>query len=283
MFNIIYSVLIPLSCLTHGSHFIISDQIIQFSRLRFSEISFCYLSNVVFNFVSHILFLCGTLSIWFWLAFFASLAFHHVFPNLAGLQLASSPGHALSSTLSLLKFQWVLMRILARLTGIMQSALINSDATLVIVWHGLTGAWELRRNSSDSYANSSMWTLINCYQGSEGVSYSKPFALHCYFSFPIYSRFHETLTTNFVGKFASSLRSSKVHNEIHKPVCKLRNWLASLTSGTNQGLCSQIGLWIPIWTCELRNEVRTICGQSFVKSTARNCKLVLSVFFLTRG
>jgi hypothetical protein len=26
-------------------------------------------------------------------------------------------------------------------------------------------------------------------------------------------------------------------------------------------------LWIPIWTCELRNEVRNICGQSFVKST----------------
>jgi hypothetical protein len=167
MFNIIYSVLIPLSCLTHGSHFIISDHIIQFSRLRFSEISFCYLSNVVFNFASHILFLCGTLSIWFWLAFFASLAFHHVFPNLAGLQLASSPGHALSSILSLLKFQWGLMRILARLTGVMQSALINSDATLVI---RLTGAWELRRNSSDSYANSSMWTLINCYRGSGGVS-----------------------------------------------------------------------------------------------------------------
>ena len=121
MFNIIYSVLIPLSCLTHGSHFIISDHIIQFTRLRFSEISFCYLSNVVFNFVSHILFLCGTLSIWFWLAFFASLAFHHVFPNLAGLQLASSPGHALSSTLSLLKFQWVLMRILARLTQLLLS------------------------------------------------------------------------------------------------------------------------------------------------------------------
>jgi hypothetical protein len=40
-----------------------------------------------------------------------------------------------------------------------------------------------------------------------------------------YSRFHETLTTNvpnFVVKFASSLRSCKVHNEIHKPVCKLR-------------------------------------------------------------
>ena len=39
-----------------------------------------------------------------------------------------------------------------------------------------------------------------------------------------YSRFHETLTTNvpnFVAKFASSLRSSKVsHNEIHKPVRK---------------------------------------------------------------
>jgi predicted kinase len=36
----------------------------------------------------------------------------------------------------------------------------------------------------------------------------------------------------------------------------------------------QIGLWISLWTvwtsqrtCELRNEVRNICGQSFVKST----------------
>ena len=38
-----------------------------------------------------------------------------------------------------------------------------------------------------------------------------------------YSQFHETLTTNvpnFVGKFASSLRSSQVHIGIHKPICK---------------------------------------------------------------
>jgi hypothetical protein len=56
-------------------------------------------------------------------------------------------------------------------------------------------------------------------------------------------------------KFTSLLRSSKVH-EIHKPVCKLRIWLASFTSRTNQGLCLQIpGLWIPIWASELRNEL----------------------------
>jgi hypothetical protein len=51
------------------------------------------------------------------------------------------------------------------------------------------------------------------------------------------------------------LRSSKVHNEIHKPGRKLRIWLASFTSRTNQGLCLQIGLRIPIWASELRNEL----------------------------
>jgi hypothetical protein len=42
-------------------------------------------------------------------------------------------------------------------------------------------------------------------------------------NFYYYSQFHETLTTNvpnFVGKFASSLRSSQVHIGIHKPICK---------------------------------------------------------------
>jgi hypothetical protein len=56
------------------------------------------------------------------------------------------------------------------------------------------------------------------------------------FSVLIYSRFHETLNTivpNFNAEFASLLQSSKVHNELHKPVCKQRIWLASFTSGTN--------------------------------------------------
>jgi hypothetical protein len=66
------------------------------------------------------------------------------------------------------------------------------------------------------------------------------------------------------------LRSSKVHNEIHKPLRKLRIWLASFTSRTNQWLCLQIGLWIPIWASKLRNEVRNICGQNFVKSTVKS-------------
>ena len=60
----------------------------------------------------------------------------------------------------------------------------------------------------------------------------------------------QSISRNFDHKCSTSLRSSKVHNEIHKPVCKLRIWLASFNSGTNQGLCLQIGLWIPIWTCE---------------------------------
>jgi hypothetical protein len=104
-----------------------------------------------------------------------------------------------------------------------------------------------------------------------------------------YSRFHiftklwPHLWSNFVAKFKSSLRSSKVHNEIHKAVCKLRIWLASL-------------LQRPIWdfvyklacefqyerpnfqrTCELCNEVRNICGQSFVKSTINNNPTVVPI------
>ena len=89
----------------------------------------------------------------------------------------------------------------------------------------------------------------------------------------VYSRFHETFTINFpnfVANFTRLLRSSKVHNDIHKPVRKLRISLASFTSRTNRGLCLQIGLWIPIRASELRNEVRNICGQSFVKSTVKS-------------
>ena len=86
----------------------------------------------------------------------------------------------------------------------------------------------------------------------------------------VYSRFHETLTTNFpnfVAKFTRLLRSSKVHNEIHKPVRKLRQ---SGTLFTNWLVNSNISFRTSQRTCELRNEVRNICGQSFVKSTVKS-------------
>ena len=73
-----------------------------------------------------------------------------------------------------------------------------------------------------------------------------------------YSRFQVTFhckIPNFVAKFGSSLRSSKVHFRIRKPVCKLSIWLASLSSGANHSLCLQTGLWILKWTFELRNEL----------------------------
>ena len=73
-----------------------------------------------------------------------------------------------------------------------------------------------------------------------------------------YSQFQVTFhckIPNFVAKFGSSLRSSKVHFRIRKPVCKLSIWLASLSSGANHSLCLQTGLWILKWTFELRNEL----------------------------
>ena len=73
----------------------------------------------------------------------------------------------------------------------------------------------------------------------------------------IYSRFQITFhcnIPNFVAKFGNSLRSSKVHFRIRKPVCKLSIWLASMSSGTNHSLCLRTGLWILKWTFELRNE-----------------------------
>jgi hypothetical protein len=54
----------------------------------------------------------------------------------------------------------------------------------------------------------------------------------------------------------TSLGSSKVHNHIHKPVCKQCISLAYFCSATNQRLCSHTGLWIAVWTFELHNEVR---------------------------
>jgi hypothetical protein len=70
--------------------------------------------------------------------------------------------------------------------------------------------------------------------------------------------------------FRTSLRSSQVRCEVQKFIVRFTNqfvnyafdWLLLL-----QGLCLQIGLCISIWTSELRNEVRDISGQIFVKST----------------
>ena len=59
----------------------------------------------------------------------------------------------------------------------------------------------------------------------------------------VYSRFQGTFhckITNFVAKFGNSLRSSKVHFRIRKPVCKLSTWLASLSSGANHSQRCQI-------------------------------------------
>ena len=73
-----------------------------------------------------------------------------------------------------------------------------------------------------------------------------------------YSRFHETLTTNvpnFVAKFASSLRSSEAHIGIHKPICKQSPWLVREVKEANQMRSLRIGLWISLWTFELRNNL----------------------------
>jgi hypothetical protein len=76
-----------------------------------------------------------------------------------------------------------------------------------------------------------------------------------------YSRFHKTLTTNvpnFVAKFASSLLSSKVHNEIDKPVCKLRIWLASFTSGSLEIDCKICYLQHMMQEAQLSQEDNTL-------------------------
>ena len=72
-----------------------------------------------------------------------------------------------------------------------------------------------------------------------------------------YRRFQLTFhcyIPNFVAKFGSSLRSSKVRFRIHKPVCELSILLASLSSGANHSLCLQTGLQILKWTLELCKE-----------------------------
>lgn len=82
-----------------------------------------------------------------------------------------------------------------------------------------------------------------------------------------YCRFQITLHLNilhFVTKFRYSLRSSKVHFRIRKPVCKLRTWLASLSSGANQSLCLQTGLQILKWTFEICNKIRNITVESYL-------------------
>ena len=50
---------------------------------------------------------------------------------------------------------------------------------------------------------------------------------------PVYSRFQITFHNNipsFVAKFGNSLRSSKVHFRIHKPVCKILNFATNFRS-----------------------------------------------------
>ena len=57
-----------------------------------------------------------------------------------------------------------------------------------------------------------------------------------------YCRFQLTFhwnVPNFIPNFGSSLRSSKVHNEIHKPVCKVSIWLVAFQRVANQKLCLQ--------------------------------------------
>jgi hypothetical protein len=62
---------------------------------------------------------------------------------------------------------------------------------------------------------------------------------------------------------------SKVHNEIHKPVCKLRIWLASFTSVTNQGLFYKLACEFQY---ELRNELANFPTKfgTFVVNVSRN-------------
>jgi hypothetical protein len=73
-----------------------------------------------------------------------------------------------------------------------------------------------------------------------------------------YSRFHKSLTTNvpnFFVKFASSLRSSEAHIGILKPICKQSPWLVREVKEANQMRSLQTGLWISLWTFELRNNL----------------------------
>ena len=94
-----------------------------------------------------------------------------------------------------------------------------------------------------------------------------------------YSRFQVTFQCNipnFVGKFGSSLPNSKVHFKIHKSVCKLSIWLASLSSGANHSLFLQTGLWILKWTFEFRNELPNLATKfgilhSFEKLSEIDC------------
>ena len=59
--------------------------------------------------------------------------------------------------------------------------------------------------------------------------------------------------------FRTSLWSSQVHCEvhigIHKPICKKSVWLVPEVKEANQMRSLQIGLWISLWTFELRNEL----------------------------
>jgi hypothetical protein len=91
-----------------------------------------------------------------------------------------------------------------------------------------------------------------------------------------YNRFHETLTTNvpnFVAKFASSLRSSEAHIGIHKPICKQSPWLVREVKEANQMRSLRTGLWISLWTFELRNNLVNFAkkfGKFVVKKSTVN-------------
>jgi hypothetical protein len=63
----------------------------------------------------------------------------------------------------------------------------------------------------------------------------------------------------------TSLRSSKAHTEIHKPVCKqsASDWyMIHVQKEANQMHCLQTGLWLWLWiNFELHNEVQNdVCN-----------------------
>ena len=66
----------------------------------------------------------------------------------------------------------------------------------------------------------------------------------------------------FTEMFRTSFRTSEVRCEVQKftmkfdkQVCKQSFWLATRWKATDQMLTLQTGLWISLWTFELRNEL----------------------------
>ena len=89
-----------------------------------------------------------------------------------------------------------------------------------------------------------------------------------------YSRFQITFhcnIPNFVAKFGNSLRISKVHFRIHKPVCKQKLWLVPELNEANQMLSLQTGLRILKWTFELTNQFQNIAKnlESYTKKVEK--------------